>query len=111
LLDSLVAQNVSGALVVGRGVPPAWLTSGHPISVTNFPSSGGRRLGLTIEGSGRRVTLDMHGTASGPVLFELPSFVHNVAATTNGTVNQSSGLVTIAPTVHSVTVTLRTPPT
>ncbi len=111
LLDSLVAQNVSGALVVGRGVPPAWLTSGHPISVTNFPSSGGRRLGLTIEGSGRRVTLDMHGTASGPVLFELPSFVHNVAATTSGTVNQSSGLVTIAPTVHSVTVTLRTPPT
>ena len=111
LLDSLVAQSVSGALVVGRGVPPAWLAARRPISVANFPTSGGRRLGLTIAGSGRHITLTLHGTASGPVLFELPSFNRNVASTTSGTVDQSAGLVKIAPTVHSVTVTLRDPPT
>ena len=110
LLDSIVAQDASGALVVGRGIPPAWLRKGHPIAVTNFPTSGGRRLGLTIVTSGRHVTLSLHGTPAGPVLFELPSFVHNVAATTSGTVVQSTGTVTIQPTVHSVTVTLRRPP-
>jgi hypothetical protein len=110
LLDSLVAQNASGALVVGRGVPPAWLTTGHPISVTNFPTSGGHRLGVTIASSGRHVTLTLHGAASGSVLFELPDFVHNVASTTSGTVAQSAGIVTLAPSVHSVTVTLRKPP-
>jgi hypothetical protein len=110
LLDSLVAQSVSGSLVVGRGVPPAWLATRRPISVANFPTSGGRRLGLTIDGSGRRITLTLHGTASGPVLFELPSFVRNVASTTSGTVDRSAGLVTLAPTVRSVTVTLRHPP-
>ena len=110
LLDSLVAQDASGALVVGRGIPPAWLLTRRPIAVTNFPTSGGRRLGLAIVTSGRRVTLTLHGTAAGPVLFDLPSFVHNVAATTSGTVAQSSGTVTIRPTVHSVTVTLRKPP-
>jgi len=111
LLDSLVAQNASGALVVGRGIPPAWLLAKRPIAVANFPTVGGHRLGLTVAASARRVTLTLHGTASGPVLFELPSFVDNVAATTNGTVVQSTGIVTISPTVHSVTVTLRRPPT
>jgi hypothetical protein len=111
LLDSLVSQDASGSLVVGRGVPPAWLATRRPISVANFPTNGGRRVGLTIAGSGMHVTLTLHGTASGPVLFEVPSFVHNVAATTRGTVHQSAGLVTIAPNVHSVVVTLRKPPT
>jgi hypothetical protein len=34
-----------------------------------------------------------------------------VAATTRGTVHQSAGLVTIAPNVHSMMVTLRKPST
>ena len=110
LLDSLVAQETSGAIVVGRGIPPAWLRTGHPISVGNFPTTGGRRLAVTIAASGRRVTLSLRGTVPGPILFELPSFVHNVAATTSGTVAQSAGIITIRPTVHSVTVTLRRPP-
>jgi hypothetical protein len=110
LLDSLVAQETSGSLVVGRGIPPAWLRTRRPISVGNFPTTRGRRLALTVVASGRHVTLSLRGTAPGPVRFELPSFVHNVAATTSGTVSQSAGIVTIRPTVHSVTVTLRRTP-
>ena len=48
LLDSLVAVRAGGALVVGRGVPAAWLRHGTPITVTNFPTTDGRRAGLTI---------------------------------------------------------------
>ena len=99
LLDSLVAQQGGGALVVGRGVPSAWLRAGTPsISVTNFPSTDGRRLGVTITASSTtRVSLRLQGARpAGPVLFELPAFLHDVASTSAGTVDQATGTVTLS---------------
>ena len=111
LLDSLVAQEAGGTLIVGRGVPPAWLRRGAPISVTNFPTTAGRRAGLTITGRGASVTLSLFGAApTGPVLFQLPSFIHNIASASSGTVDQASGTVTLEPTVRHATVTLRESP-
>ena len=37
-------QASDGTLIVGRGVPDAWLTAGKTISVTNFPAVNGRRV-------------------------------------------------------------------
>ena len=48
LLDSLAAQRADGSLIVGRGVPDSWVSSGQVISVANFPTTGGHHLGLTI---------------------------------------------------------------
>ena len=111
LLDSLVAVRAGGALVVGRGVPPAWLRSGTPITVTNFPTTAGRRAGLTITASGRSVTLTLSGAPpQGPVQLELPAFVSNIATASTGTVDQATGTVTTPPTVRHVTVTLKSTP-
>ncbi len=111
LLDSLVAQEAGGALIVGRGVPPAWLRRGAPISVTNFPTTAGRRAGLTITCRGTSVTLSLSGAApTGPVLFQLPSFIGNIASASSGTVDQASGTVTLKPTVRFARVTLRRSP-
>ena len=108
LLDSLVAQRSDGALVVGRGVPPSWLRAGQPLSVTNFPTTNGRRAGLVIAASGTTVTLRLGGARpAGPVLFQLPSFISNIAATSAGTVDQATGTVTVSPRIRRVTVTLR----
>ena len=112
LLDSLVAQQTDGSLVVGRGVPTTWLRSGTPaVSVTNFPTTHGRRLGLTISArGGSQVSLTLHGTRpSGSVLFELPAFLRNVAHTSTGAVDESTGTITLSPGVRHVTVTLRRP--
>jgi len=112
LLDSLMAQRAGGGLVVGTGVPPAWLRSGTPITVTNFPTTGGRRAGLTITGTGRSVSLMLRGAPpKGPVQFQVPSFIGNIAKASAGTIDEAAGTVTVAPTVRHVTVTLRTPPT
>ena len=46
LLDSLVAQASDGSVIVGRGVPNAWLASGKTISVTNFPTTNGKRIAV-----------------------------------------------------------------
>ncbi len=108
LLDSLVAQQVGGALVVGRGIPPDWLRTATPITVSNFPTSGGRRASVRITSAAGSVSLTLHGAApAGPVLFQLPSFIDNIASTSSGAIDEASGTVTLAPTVRRVTVTLR----
>jgi hypothetical protein len=52
LLDSLAAQRSDGSLLVGRGVPDSWTSSGQVISLANFPTTDGRHLGLKISTSG-----------------------------------------------------------
>jgi hypothetical protein len=108
LLDSLVAQRADGTLIVGRGIPAAWLSRGKSISVANFATTGGHRLGVRITSNGQSVSLTLTGHApSGPVLFELPSFVGNVASSSGGRINQRTGTVTVPAHATGVTVRLR----
>ena len=111
LLDSLVAQRTDGTLVVGRGIPAQWLGSGPPISVTNFPTTSGRRLSLKISSGSGSVALTLSGALpSGHVLFQLPSFVDNIAAASSGSIDQGTGTVTFSPRTRSVKVQFRVPP-
>jgi hypothetical protein len=111
LLDSLVAQRSDGTLIVGRGVPAQWVADGSSISVTNFPTTNGRRLGLRISSSGQSVSLTLSGQLpSKQVLFQLPSFVDDIASTTSGAVDSQAGTVTLGPGTRSVTVRFRAPP-
>jgi hypothetical protein len=110
LLDSLVAQRSDGALVVGRGVPSSWLGRGT-VEVTNFPTTSGRRVAVSISASGTAVTLNLYGSAgTGQVLFELPAFIGNLAATSAGSMDRAAGTVTVPARVHRVTVTLKSAP-
>ncbi len=59
---------------------------------------------MTITADGDSITLRLTGDPSGPVSFELPAFVNNIAATTSGTVSESAGAVTINASTRSVTV-------
>ena len=67
LLDSVVAQRADDSLVIGRGVPNAWVADGEPFGVTNFPISGGRRIGVQVSERGLAVTLRLTGPASQPI--------------------------------------------
>jgi hypothetical protein len=108
LLDSLVAQAADGTLIVGRGVPDAWLSSRKVISVTNFPTTDGTRVNVKISAGNRSVTLTLNGP-TGTVLFQLPLFVDNIAASSAGTVDQSTGTVRLSAHQQTVTVQLRSP--
>jgi len=107
LLDSLVAERSDGTLIVGRGVPAPWLADGTSISVTHFPTTDGHRIGVVIAGHGRSVSLTVTGTPSGPVLFQLPTFVDNIASTTSGVIDEGTGTVTLTSQTRNVTATLR----
>jgi hypothetical protein len=106
LLDSLVSQRTDGSLIVGRGVPNSWVGSGQRIAVSNFPTTNGGRIAVTITTRGDAVTLRLTGRPSGPVAFELPAFVNNIASASAGTVDNGAGAVTIPARTQSVTVTL-----
>lgn len=109
LLDALVAQAVDGTLIVGRGVPDDWMTSGKSISVTNFPTTNGARISVKISAAERSVTLTLNGS-TGTVLFQLPLFVNNIAGSSAGTVTQATGTVRLSTSDQTVTVQLRRPP-
>ena len=111
LLDSLVSQRTDGSLIVGRGVPDSWIGSGHRIAVSNFPTTNGGRIGVMITTRGNAVTLRLTGRPSGPVAFELPAFVGNIASASTGKVDNGAGVVTISGHTRSVTVTLAHAPT
>ncbi len=109
LLDSLVAEKSDGTMIVGRGVPAAWLRAGQSMAVKNFPTTDGKRVGLRITSKGRSVTLTMSGGRPGRVLFQLPSFVDNISHTSAGKIDRQTGTVSLAPGTMRVTVALDTP--
>jgi hypothetical protein len=112
LLDSLIAGKTDGSVIVGRGVPSEWLRANATTSVTNYPIAGNGRMGATITSAGGAITLTLSGsTPRGNVLFELPQFVGNIASASTGTVDNTNGVVSLAPGTTSVTVTLTNAPT
>ena len=110
LLNSVVAQRADGSLVIGRGVPNAWVADGEPFGVTNFPISGGRRIGVQVSERGLAVTLRLTGLAFQPTAFELPAFVNNIASASAGTTDESDGVVNVPAGTNTVTVVMTKQP-
>ena len=108
LLESVVAEFFDGRILIGRGVPNAWLLSGKAIEAANVPIRNNHRLDLKIERTGpREVTLTLSGDEPGKqVLFNLPLFAGNIASASAGAVDRQEGCVTIEPGVKRLTVTV-----
>ncbi|MDX6392326.1 MAG: hypothetical protein QOJ73_3389, partial [Streptosporangiaceae bacterium] len=107
LLDSLIAERGDGSLIIGRGVPNPWVSHRSPIALANVPIAGGHRMGLNMTTSGTRVTLTLSGgSPAGPVLFQLPAFVNNIASSSAGAIDEATGTVTLPATARRVTVTM-----
>jgi hypothetical protein len=108
LIDSLIVEKSDGTVLVGRGVPSAWLADGKVIELSNYPLSGNRRMGILIkELPGNQVRLTLTGDAPvGKVIFNLPIFIDNIKSATTGTLENSAGEVILEPGTTEVTVTL-----
>jgi hypothetical protein len=107
LLDSLMVQRSDGSLIIGRGVPDTWVRTGKTISVANFPTINGHRLGFTLSIRDRSVSLTLTGdNPFGQVLFQLPAFVRNLDHSGLGTFDDRTGTVTLPPSARHITVKL-----
>jgi hypothetical protein len=107
LVESLIAEFYDGRVLVGRGAPAHWLKEGF--SVSNFPISHGRRMGVKVRATGpRQVALDLSGDPpAADIVFSLPVFIGNIAGTSAGAIDAADGTVTFRPDVRTVTVTTR----
>ena len=109
LLDSLVAQESDGDLIIGRGIPDSWVAAGKSTNVTGFPTTDDNRISVMITGQADGVSLTLSGPSPGPVLFQVPSFVGDIASSTSGRINEKTGTVQVPAGVHAVTVVLTHP--
>ena len=72
------------------------MRGGQVISLANFPTSGGTPPGPDHPHQRHAVTLTLTGQQpAGPVLFQLPAFVGNIAHASAGTVDEQTGTVTV----------------
>ena len=110
LIDSLIALKSDGSVIIGRGVPNAWVTAGKVIEVANFPITDGNRMGFTITGvTGNKIDLDLTGAApSGGTIFDLRAFKNNISSVTAGTPDSAAGTVTLSSGTTHTTVYLTT---
>ncbi len=91
-------------------MPNPWVSDSNPIALANVPITGGRRMGLNIATSGTHVTLTLSGSSpAGPVLFQLPAFVNNIASSSAGAIDEATGTVTLPATARTVTVRMTHP--
>ncbi|HEY6932854.1 MAG TPA: hypothetical protein VI452_05600 [Marmoricola sp.] len=110
LQSSLVAERGDGSLVVGRGVPDSWVRAARAIRLANVPVDRGHHLGLAIRTHGTVVRLRLTGDRpGGPVLFQLPAFVHNIAWASSGRVDEASGTVTAPASTRLLVVRMKRP--
>ena len=109
ILETSVSVAADGTAIIGRGLPTSWITSGKPVSWTRVPVGGGTTMDFTITPlSGNKVQLTLNGNKHTPVTFELPLFVDNIAAASNGTVDSAHGTVALPTGTRSTVVTVRT---
>ena len=102
-----MVQRSDGSLIIGRGVPNTWVRTGKTISVANFPTVDGHRLGFTLSIHDRAVSLTLTGdNPFGQVLFQLPAFVRNLEHSGLGTFDDRTGTVTLPPNARRITVKL-----
>jgi hypothetical protein len=67
-------------------------------------------MSLTIKAATGRVTLATNGAGpSAQIAFQLPQFVDNLATTSSGRIDQSTGTVLLSPGTSRVTVSLEHP--
>lgn len=120
LIDSLIAEKADASVIIGRGVPNAWVVNGNVVELSNFPIANNNRMGFLLEGGAAndlnpgvgagQVKLTLTGsTPGGGTVLDLRAFKNNIQSVTAGTPNNADGTVTLAPGITTTTVTLTNP--
>jgi hypothetical protein len=114
LVDSLIALKGDGSVIIGRGVPNAWvtqmLTQEKAIKVLNFPILNGKRMGFSLTGiPPKQIRLKLEDpNPDGDTILDLQALKNNISAVTAGTPNPYEGTITLPPGTRTTTVTLTT---
>ncbi len=109
LLEATVSVKTDGTVIVGRGIPNEWLTSGTDIAWQNVQINNGRKFDkLTISTpNSKTVKLSLTGDdAVGNIELNLPALMNNIKAVSVGSFDNATGTVTVPADTKELTVTL-----
>jgi hypothetical protein len=111
LLQACISVKTDGTVIVGRGIPNHWLRPGDVIEWSNVNVNDNHKINFRIGSEGGEVKFQVWGDSpNGSVQLNLPGFKNNIASVDAGTADNETGLVTLSPTMTSVTVKLKRSP-
>ena len=108
LIDSLIAEKVSGEIIIGRGIPKEWITSGETIRINQYPITGNRKMGYDLKVSGKTINIHFKGDSpTGTISVELPILKNNIASVSTGKFDLSAGSICLPTGTKDVTIVLK----
>jgi hypothetical protein len=73
MLQLCVSVHVDGTVILGRGIPDHWLSSGHAIAWKNVYINDGKKIDFSIEKDGNEIIIEISGdNADGDIVVDLP---------------------------------------
>lgn len=105
-IDSIVSQSEDGTIILGHGLPGAWLYSDSTLSFENYPLSGGGTLSCTITGKENELRIKLSPSAPTAASLEFPVFLNNIEYASCG-FDSENGIVSVPAGVTEITVRLK----
>lgn len=110
LFDSLLSLKSDGSLIVGRGVPADWVSTGKQVALDRFPVQDGGRVGYAMTADDDSVHLTFSGDLDRvpSISVQLLALEGNIASVDvpGATVDRAAGTVTLPKGTESVTIGL-----
>jgi hypothetical protein len=79
MLQMCISLHVDGSIIIGRGLPEAWINSQKAISWKNVCINGGKKINLEIQRTGDIITTTIKGDVTdGKIILDFPSCVSNI---------------------------------
>lgn len=73
LLQLCVSVNIDGTIILGRGIPDHWLSSGRAISWENVYINNGKKIDFSLKQDGNKIIIKISGDdAEGDIIVDLP---------------------------------------
>ncbi|WP_149202410.1 sugar-binding protein [Actinotalea subterranea] len=111
LFDSLIAQRSDGTVIIGRGIPQDWLTTGSTVALDRYPVLDDGRVGFSMSSTGTDLTVDLTGDVGAVEAFsiELIGLKDNIArvSTPGASVDEAAGVVRVPADAGTVTISMR----
>lgn len=105
-IDSIVSQSEDGTIILGHGLPGAWLYSNAPLSFEKYPLAGGGTLSCTITGEANELHIKLSPSTPTAASLEFPVFCSNIEYASCG-FDSENGIVSVPAGVTEITVRLK----
>jgi hypothetical protein len=107
LLQACVSVKTDGTVIIGRGVPDHWISSGSVIEWANINVNNDKRIDFRIGIAEQSVELKISGDIPiGEILLDLPILRNNILSASAGTVDAGKGTITLPHDTRDVVVQL-----